>query len=219
MFFVMNLFKIRVNVKAKTVTFLFPEPLPANADVDVTIRFTGTLNNQMAGFYRSKYTDIHGVTKFMASTQFESLDARRAFPCWDEPARKAIFGVTLVVDAHLTAMSNMPEKCVKTLDGGKKKEIAYLDSPKMSSYLLAFVVGEFDYVQEMSKHGVLIRLYTPPGKTDHGRYALDCACEALDLYNDFFNVPYPLPKLDMVAIPEFAAVSQLIFVCCFRDIF
>ena len=141
----------------------------------------------------------------MASTQFESLDARRAFPCWDEPARKAIFGVTLTVPKHMDAFSNMPELSNKTLAGGTKKEIAFLDSPIMSTYLLAFVIGEFDYVQAQTGHGVLIRVYTPPGKSDSGAFALDCATKSLDAYNDFFGIPYPLPKLDMVAIPEFAA--------------
>jgi aminopeptidase N len=205
--------EIRVNLKATTVAFVFPEALPKNAIVDVHVVFSGLLNNQMAGFYRSKYTDIHGVSKYMASTQFESLDARRAFPCWDEPARKAVFGITLVVDAHMTAFSNMPEKTVMTLapEAGiastspLKREITYLDSPKMSSYLVAFVIGEFDFLQQQTEHGTVIRVYTPPGKVAHGTFALECACKALDLYDDFFGVPYPLPKLDMVAIPEFAA--------------
>mmetsp|Transcript_17250 Transcript_17250/g.23737 ORF Transcript_17250/g.23737 Transcript_17250/m.23737 type:complete len:895 (-) Transcript_17250:165-2849(-) len=196
--------EIRVNMKATTVTFIFPENIPASSKLEVTIDYTGFLNNQMAGFYRSSYTDIHGNSKIMASTQFESLDARRAFPCWDEPARKAIFGVTLVVPRELDAFSNMPEKCWKTLPCGKLKEITYLDSPKMSSYLVAFCVGEFDFVQAQTEHGVVVRVYTPPGKSSSGQFALDCAVKALDAYDDFFDVPYPLPKLDMVAIPEFA---------------
>lgn len=158
----------------------------------------------MAGFYRSSYTDIHGQKKIMASTQFEALDARRAFPCWDEPARKAIFGVTLVVPIDLHAFSNMPEKYRKTLAGGKLREIGFLDSPKMSTYLVAFCVGEFDSVQKMTDHGVLVQVYTPPGKSSSGLFALNCAAKALDAYDDFFGVPYPLPKLDMVAVPEFA---------------
>ena len=159
----------------------------------------------MAGFYRSSYTDIHGESKIMASTQFESLDARRAFPCWDEPARKAIFGVTLTVPKDMDAFSNMPELSNKTLPGGKKKELTFLDTPIMSTYLVAFCVGEFDYVQAQTSHGVLVRVYTPPGKSDSGVFALDCATKSLDAYDDFFGIPYPLPKLDMVAIPEFAA--------------
>jgi puromycin-sensitive aminopeptidase len=140
----------------------------------------------------------------MASTQFESLDARRAFPCWDEPARKAAFGVTLVVPVELTAFSNMPEIHSKTLEGGKLRETKYLDTPVMSSYLVAFCVGEFDYVQAQTSHGVLVKVYTPPGKSETGQFALDCATKSLDAYDNFFGIPYPLPKLDMVAIPEFA---------------
>jgi len=196
--------EINDNKKANTVTFVFPESIPASSEITLTINYIGFLNNQMAGFYRSSYTDINGNTKIMASTQFESLDARRAFPCWDEPARKAIFGITLVVPSELTAFSNMPEKCCKTLPDGKKKEITYLDTPIMSTYLVAFCVGEFDSVQVESDNGVLIRVYTPPGKSESGLFALHCAKEALDLYDEFFGIPYPLPKLDMVAIPEFA---------------
>ena len=197
--------EIRVNTKATTVTFVFGTAIPANSTIYLTIKYTGFLNNQMAGFYRSSYTNIHGETKIMASTQFESLDARRAFPCWDEPARKAVFGVTLVVPRELDAFSNMPESGCRTLPGGKLKELSFLDSPIMSTYLLAFVVGEFDHIQAQTEHGVLIKVYTPPGKSESGQFALDCATKALDAFNDFFGVPYPLPKLDMVAIPEFAA--------------
>ena len=195
--------EIQVNIKETTVTFVFSEELKVG-DAVLEIVFGGLLNNQMAGFYRSGYDDIHGNRKIMASTQFESLDARRAFPCWDEPARKCVFGVTLVVPSELTAFSNMPELSCNSLPGGKLKELKFMDSPKMSSYLVAFCVGEFDFVQEMTEHGVLVRVYTPPGKGVHGDFALKCACKSLDLYDDFFGVPYPLPKLDMVAIPEFA---------------
>ena len=156
----------------------------------------------MAGFYRSSYTDIHGKSKIMASTQFEALDARRAFPCWDEPARKAVFSVTLTIPAGLECISNMPESSRVSLPSGKATQVIFMDSPKMSTYLLAFCVGEFDYIQAQTNHGVLIKVYTPPGKAESGRFALDCAVRALDKYDDFFQVPYPLPKLDMVAIPE-----------------
>jgi puromycin-sensitive aminopeptidase len=182
---------------------VFDKALPALSTLTLDIIYTGFLNNQMAGFYRSSYTNIHGESKIMASTQFEALDARRCFPCWDEPARKAIFGVTLIVDAPLTCFSNMPEKSCHS--AGSKKTVSFLDSPKMSTYLLAFCVGEFDYVQAHTDHGVLIKVYTPPGKASAGLFALDCAVRSLDRYDDFFGVPYPLPKLDMVAIGEFAA--------------
>jgi len=197
--------EIRVNTKDTTVTFVFDSQIPAMSKISLTIEYTGFLNNQMAGFYRSSYTDIHGESKVMASTQFESLDARRAFPCWDEPARKAVFGVTLIVPAKLHAFSNMPETSCKSLPGGKLKELSFLDSPKMSSYLLAFCVGEFDFIQAQTNNGVMVRVYTPPGKSSSGTFALDCAVKSLDAYDEFFGIHYPLPKLDMVGIPEFAA--------------
>lgn len=197
--------EIRDHKKETTITFVFPDgTIAPSSTLVLHIQYIGFLNNQMAGFYRSSYTNIHGEKKIMASTQFESLDARRAFPCWDEPARKAIFGVTLMVPVALTAFSNMPEKCSRTLEGGALREITYLDSPKMSTYLVAFCVGEFDHVQAQTQHGVLVKVYTPPGKSESGKFALECATKALDAYDDFFGVPYPLPKLDMVAIPEFA---------------
>lgn len=193
------------NLKEKTFTATFAEVLPVGAGF-VDVEYAGILNDQMAGFYRSSYTDIHGNKKIMASTQFESLDARRCFPCWDEPARKAVFAVTLVVDPSLTAFSNMPEKssAFTTVGGKLLREIAFMDSPKMSTYLVAMVIGEFDFVQAQTKHGVLVKVYTPPGRADAGTFALSVATQSLDIYDDFFGVPYPLPKLDMVAIPEFA---------------
>lgn len=192
-----NAEEIRVSLKDTTVTFCFPEDIPETASsLVLDISFSGYLNNQMAGFYRSKYTDIEGNEKFMASTQFEALDARRAFPCFDEPARKAVFGFTMVIPSHLHVFSNMPEKeCISL--SKEKKQISFLDTPKMSTYLLAYCVGEFDSVQAQTKNGVLVKVYTPPGKSTSGTFALDCATQCLDLYDEFFGCHYPLPKLDM----------------------
>jgi aminopeptidase N len=161
----------------------------------------------MAGFYRSHYKDSNGADKIVASTQFEALDARRAFPCVDEPAAKATFVVTLVVPPNLECFSNMPESKRVTLSDALV-EIAFLESPKMSTYLLAFCIGEFDYVQRMTQHGVLVKVYAPRGRSESCAYALDCAVRSLDAYNDFFGINYPLPKLDMVAIPEFVSSKQ-----------
>ena len=141
----------------------------------------------------------------MASTQFEALDARRCFPCFDEPARKAVFGFTMVLPSDLTVFSNMPEKESITLSKSKK-QVSFLDTPKMSTYLLAFCVGEFDCVQAQTQNGVLVKVYTPPGKSTSGTFALDTAVKCLDHYDSFFGMHYPLPKLDMVAIPEFVSV-------------
>jgi len=176
--------------------------IPAGSGV-LKILFRGELNDQMAGFYRSSYTSVEGEKRIMASTQFEALDARRCFPCWDEPDVKASFECSLTVADHLTAFSNMPETEVTQLTGNKKR-ISFAESPKMSTYLLAFCVGEFDFVQAYTKGRVAVRVYTPPGKKHLGTFSLDAAVRSLDFYDDFFGVPYPLPKLDMVAIPEFA---------------
>jgi len=163
----------------------------------------------MAGFYRSHYKDARtGEEKIVASTQFESLDARRALPCVDEPAVKATFVVTLVVPANLECFSNMPESKRVTL-GDNLVEISFLESPKMSTYLLAFCIGEFDFIQAMTpKGGVLVKVYAPRGRSASCTYALDTAVRALDAYDEFFGIHYPLPKLDMVAIPEFVSKSS-----------
>jgi aminopeptidase N len=156
--------EISVIAQATTVSFGFATPIPPNSTLLLAISYSGLLNNEMAGFYRSSYKNIQGETKIMASTYFAPLYARRCFPCWDEPAHKAVFGVTLIVPKELDAFSNMPESSHKTFEGGTKKELTFLDTPIMSTYLLAFVIGEFDYVQAQTAHGVLVRVYTPPRK-------------------------------------------------------
>ena len=196
---------INFDTKLKTVTFVFGgDAIPAGEGHALAIEYEGCMNNQMAGFYRSGYTDAKGEKRIMGSTQFEALDARRAFPCVDEPAAKAVFGMTLVVNAAQHAFSNMPEISSSLLEGGEKKKIVFMDSPKMSTYLLAWCVGEFDFVQGFTEHGVRVRVYTPPTKQALGTFALRVALATLDKYDDFFDLPYPLPKLDMVAVPEFA---------------
>ena len=196
--------EILSNVKATTVEFKFEKEIPVHAKtIQLTIQYMGYLNNQMAGFYRSEYTNMEGVKKMMASTQFESLDARRCFPCVDEPGVKAIFSVQLTVDSVYDVLSNMPISC-KQMTSPTTKVVTFLDTPIMSTYLLAICVGEFDMVQTTTSHGVIVSVYTPPGKSHMGEYALRTASLALSAYDDFFQVPYPLPKLDMIAIPEFA---------------
>ena len=193
---------IRLDEAATTLALTFPAKLPLG-EGELTIRFTGVHNDQMNGFYRSGYTDISGAKKTMVSTQFESIDARKCFPCWDEPERKASFTCSLRVPCHMTALSNMPEARMRTHSDGTKT-VWYLPSPRMSTYLLAFVVGEFDHVSALTDHGVLIRVFGPQGKPELGEFALECARRALDMYDDAFGQPFPLPKQDMVAIPEFA---------------
>ncbi|KAJ3708907.1 hypothetical protein LUZ61_012612 [Rhynchospora tenuis] len=178
----------------------FDSDLPLGQSL-LRIAFSGTLNDDMRGFYRSEY-EYKGEVKNMAVTQFESVDARRCFPCWDEPAFKAKFKITLEVPSELVALSNMPISEEKII--GDLKTVSYDESPLMSTYLVAIVIGHFDYIQGLTPDGVQVRVYTQVGKTDQGKFALDVALKSLNLYKDYFAVPYPLPKLDMVAIPDFA---------------
>jgi puromycin-sensitive aminopeptidase len=194
------------NNKYHTVKIGFEENLSIG-EGKLIIKYRGILNGDMAGFYKSTYSDANGNKKIMASTQFEALDARRAFPCWDEPGVKATFTVSLIVPAHLTALSNMPEVSVTHIAGKNNamlKKVVFEKSPKMSTYLLAWAVGEFDYVQGTSKNGVTIRIFSPPGRSSQGNFALDVGIRSLDFYDEFFHVHYPLPKLDMLCVTEFA---------------
>jgi len=171
--------------------------------------FTGQLNDKMAGFYRSTYKNTDGSEGVLATTQMEATDARRAFPCFDEPSLKAGFTITLIADKHLTCLSNMDvasETEIKSeMSGTTKKVVKFNKSPLMSTYLLAFIVGELNYI-ETDKFRLPIRVYAPPNQNiEHGRFSLELAARTLEFYEKTFDSAFPLPKMDMVAIPDFAA--------------
>lgn len=170
----------------------------------VTLMPCSILNHNMAGFYASSYKDAEGNKKYMATTQMEPTDARRAFPCFDEPALKAKFTVTLVADKHLTCLSNMDVKSEKEHSGGKKA-VTFSTTPLMSTYLLAFIVGEFNCI-ETNDFRVPIKVYAPPDQDiERGRFSLDLAAKTLAFYEEKFASQFPLPKMDMIAIPDFSA--------------
>ena len=192
-----------LNEETETVMLHFPQPVPAGEAV-LRMEFTGTLNDQLRGFYRSQYAAADGSVRYLATTQFEATDARRAFPCWDEPAMKATFQVTLVVPQEMTAVSNLPVASETPAEGGRKA-VRFDESPLMSTYLLAFVVGDLACVEAPAANGTLVRVWTTRGKEEQGRYALENSVKLLSYFNDYFGVPYPLAKLDHIAIPDFAA--------------
>jgi puromycin-sensitive aminopeptidase len=176
------------------------------AKYQLTVDFSGILNDRMRGLYRSTYVGLDGVTRTMATTQFEPTDARLAFPCIDEPAMKATFRLQVTIPGALDCISNTPPASIHTVyeNAAFIKTITYQETPKMSTYLLALVVGEFDSISKTSE-GVQTTVYTVPGKAHQGHFCLDTAVKCLDLFQKLFGVPYPLQKSDLLAIPDFAA--------------
>lgn len=191
--------KIGYDEKMQTAILSFSKPLISGNTI-LSLTFHGTLRDDLRGFYKSTYT-ANGSEKILATTQFEATDARKCFPCFDEPAQKAVFSATLIVPKELTAISNMPIK--KETPLGLTKRVEFEKTPIMSTYLLAFLIGEFEGIEKKTKNNILVRVFTTPGKKEQGRFALDVAVKSLDYYNDYFGIPYPLPKLDLIAIPDF----------------
>ena len=185
-----------------TISMKFASAIPVGK-ASLLLDYDGELNNKMCGFYRAKAT-LDGKDEYMAVTQHEPTDCRRTMPCFDEPALKATFDVTLIVPSDYTALSNMPVKEEKAVDGGKKA-VKFNTTPPMSTYLLAMVVARLDFVEGKSAKGVQYRVYTMPGVTKQGEFALDVGMKVLDFFSEYFQNPYPLPKMDMVAIPDFSA--------------
>eukprot|EP00455_Lapot_gusevi_P056982 TRINITY_DN957_c0_g2_i1.p1 TRINITY_DN957_c0_g2~~TRINITY_DN957_c0_g2_i1.p1 ORF type:complete len:901 (+),score=360.58 TRINITY_DN957_c0_g2_i1:141-2705(+) len=195
--------EVKVDAKEETATVCLPFDLEVGHTPVLTLDYTGILGDKMKGFYRSKFFDANGNQKWMGCTQFEPVDARRALPCWDEPALKATFGVTLTHPTDMIAVSNMPEQSNSV--EGDLRTVTFQPTPIMSTYLLAWVIGQFEVVEGQTKDGVTVRVFATPGKREQGRFALDVGVRALDFYNEYFEIKYPLPKLDMLAIPDFAA--------------
>ncbi|HYA29761.1 MAG TPA: M1 family metallopeptidase, partial [Acidobacteriota bacterium] len=201
------------NVHAASVTmdgeneqarFRFQVDLPPGP-AELNIHFTGILNDKLHGFYRSTYKGADGQDKPLASTQFESTDARRAFPCWDEPAFKSVFQVTLVTDEKLTAISNAAVVRETILPGTGKKEVVFADSMKMSTYLVAFIVGEFEATETVLAGKAPLRVWAVPGKRRLADFAVAIGKASLEHFSSYYDIPYPGDKLDLIAIPDFAS--------------
>ncbi len=165
------------------------------------LEFSREVDDLLAGFYRCRGQEPSGEAFPMATTQFEATDARRAFPCFDEPRMKATFSLSVTVPPGYTAVSNMPEES-REGEGGTR--IVFARTPRMSTYLLHLSIGRWDRISAVAS-GVEIAVYAPPGRGRDGEFALEVARRLLPWYNDYFGTPYPLPKLDLLAIPDFAA--------------
>ena len=195
-------FKAKTQLDDKTEQLSIKTPKKISGVVKIVIDYTGILNDRLLGFYRSQYKDSNGKTKYLATTQFEAADARRAFPCWDEPKAKATFDISIIADKGLTAISNMP--VISKKKTGKKFHYKFSRTPVMSTYLIYLGVGEFEFLS--SKLGkILVRVVTTKGNKSKGKLSLDLAKKFLNYYEKYFKIKYPLPKLDLIAIPDFAA--------------
>lgn len=200
-----DLKRISYDDKAETATLFFKQKL-VQGKHRLSVHFRGQIAENLRGFYRSQYSH-QGEIKHLATTQFEATDARRAFPCFDEPAHKAIFNLTLVIPEQLTAVSNttqLPTPQGVEHDPGYKV-VKFAPTPKMSTYLLAYIIGDFESLETTTKDGVNIRVFTTHGKIDQAKFSLDVAKRTLEFLNEYFAIPYPLPNLDLIAIPDFAS--------------
>ncbi|CAI2171506.1 16013_t:CDS:10 [Funneliformis geosporum] len=199
---------IEYDSQKETVSLTFPHEFSSGTTASLHIEYTGILNDKMVGFYRSSYEDKSGNTKYLVTTQFSPTEARRAFPSWDEPAIKATFDITLIVPSDMTALSNL-DVVSETQLGDGKKEVKFNRTPIMSTYLVAFIVGDLGYIEAHTTGGrddgepILVRVYAPKGNEQHGEFALGVAIQVLEYFVEVFGIPYPLPKCDMVAIPDF----------------
>jgi puromycin-sensitive aminopeptidase len=183
-------------------TFTFGSEV-APGDYTLHTEFTGILNDKLHGFYRSTFTDGDGNEQVIATTQFEATDARRSFPCWDEPDIKAAFGITLEVPPGQTALSNGHVVADDPIADGWRR-VRFADTMTMSTYLVAFIVGPLTFTEEVDANGVPLRVACVPGKEHLGEFALDIGEHSLNFFADFFGIPYPSFKLDLVALPDFA---------------
>lgn len=195
---------------------MFAQEIPASQSATLEIGFQGILNGDMAGFYRSKYKPVvpaaqsvprDGTFHYMFSTQFEACDARRAFPCFDEPRLKASFDFEIEVPVDQVALSNMPVKSTTPTTEGRHM-VTFERTPVMSTYLLAWAVGDFEYVEAYTERRyngkqIPVRVYTTRGLQEQGRWALEHAPKTIDLFSESFGIDYPLPKSDLLAVHEF----------------
>ena len=184
--------------QAQTATLHFPHSIAAGKHT-LTIAYTGPIPATPNGIYYDDYKTEAGAKKRMLVTQFEVADARRMFPGWDEPAFKATFQLSVTLPKDMAVVSNMPEG-TSTPVGNDARHIAFATTPRMSTYLLALIAGDMQAIRSRAANADMAA-WTPSGEQEQARYALDAETRILPFYNEYFGVPYPLPKLDLIAIP------------------
>lgn len=216
---VIDVTSITYDKATEVATLALATPIDeAVTKVLVTVNYSGVIQTNMAGFYRSKYKEASsGKDTLMLSTQFEATDARRAFPCADEPNLKATFDLSIVVPETWTAISNMPVISSQTPGSGKKsgedgsntKIVTFDTTPIMSTYLLAWAAGDFEYIESFTEktyngRKLPVRVYTTKGLSKQGQLALESATKIVDYFSKIFDIDYALPKVDLLAVHEFS---------------
>lgn len=191
-----------LDAATERLTLTTATPIPAGP-ATIAITFTGILNDKLRGFYRSTFVDGDGVERVIATTQMQATDCRRAFPCWDEPEFKAVFGITLVVEPDLFTVSNGPEIERSTRDS--KAVIRFADTMVMSTYLVAFVVGPLEATEPVDVDGIPLRVVHVPGKANLAGFGLEIGAFALRWFQEYYGIAYPSDKVDLLALPDFAA--------------
>ena len=193
---------VELEPEAQRATLTFGAPIQPG-ESRLHLAFHGKLNDQLRGLYRSTYKDEAGTVQTLAATQFEATDARRAFPCWDEPDFKAVFATTLIIDPRLTAVSNT--MVVSESIANKKKVVRFADSIIMSTYLVAFIVGRLEGTTPVYVGKTPLRLWTVPGKQALTPFGQEIAAASLTFFEEYYGMAYPGDKLDLLAIPDFAS--------------
>ncbi|SCW01187.1 LAFE_0D07008g1_1 [Lachancea fermentati] len=218
-----NCSSTQYDTASEVLEFKFSEEF--TNDIKIHIDYIGCIQTNMSGFYRSDFQDpLTGNPQYMLSTQFEATDARRAFPCMDEPLLKASFDVSIVAPSNCTVLSNMPLKSAKTLTEQDLIMHRFHTTPLMSTYLVAWAIGELEYIEghtEMEIYPSIegystqsglspqtiklpIRVYTVKGKSQQGQFALSVAAKVIDYFSSLFDIPYPLPKLDLLCVETYS---------------
>lgn len=210
--------------KTQVVKINFDTEIPESKSATITVSFTGTIGDSLSGFYRSKYEPVVGQaasvvrdddgSHYALSTQLAASYAHRAFPCFDAPNFKATFALTLEVPSDQVALSNMPIKNIEPSSGRDGWHfVSFETTPAMSTYLLAWAIGDFAFVEAFTDklyngNKIPVRVYTVRGIEDQGTLALSMAPKVIDFFSETFDIPYPLAKMDILAVPEMAMMGM-----------
>lgn len=198
--------EVSYNPEEQEVSLTAPQTIKSGG-ITLYLEFGGSIKDNMQGLYRSHFTH-KGEEKYLLATQLEANHAREVFPCIDEPEAKAVFDLSVEIPQGLTVVSNTQIAEQNRKDDAGTTIHEFKSTPVMPTYLLAFVAGELEFAQDKTKDGVEINVYTTPGNLPHTGFALDTAVKALEFYNDYFEIPYPLDKCDLIALPDFAAAAM-----------